>query len=181
MADFADFTDFQIVFTSENVNNYDPRPKIDFSDFSDIQPVFTAEKVNNYDPRPKIDFADFSDIQPVFLGDSLYSVINIPQYGNFYLMKEISTGVWYSPNSINLNPNNNVEIQALLDNYSGVAGRKTFTAQQLKNIASSSGGDIVLVWAESIISGVSVFDMQTNLAKVETNTGKTIWSFEILT
>lgn len=110
-----------------------------------------------------------------------FTAINIPQYGNFYLMKEVSTGVWYSPNSINLNPNNNVEIQALLDNYSGVAGRKTFTAQQLKNLASSSGGDIVLVWAESIISGVSVFDMQTNLAKVETNTGKTIWSFEILT
>ena len=110
-----------------------------------------------------------------------YTVINIPQYGNFYLMKEISAGVWYSPNSINLNPNSNVEIQTLLDNYSGVAGRKTFTAQQLKNLASSSGGDIVLVWAESIISGVSVFDMQTNLAKVETNKGKTIWSFEILT
>ena len=81
-----------------------------------------------------------------------YTVVNIPQYGNFYLMKEISAGVWYSPNSINLNPNNIFEIQALLDNYSGVAGRKTFTAQQLKNLATSSGGDIVLVWAEAIIN-----------------------------
>lgn len=164
MSDFVDFVDF-----------------VDFADFTDFQIVFTTESVNNYDPRPKIEFNDFSDIQPVFLATAADTYVNIPQYGNFYLMKEISAGVWYSPNSINLNPNSNVEIQTLLDNYSGVAGRKTFTAQQLKNLASSSGGDIVLVWAESIISGVSVFDMQTNLAKVETNTEKTIWSFEILT
>ena len=122
---------------------------------------------------------ELSEIQLNINTDRFLS-INIPQYGNFYLMKEISAGVWYSPNSINLNSNSNVEIQTLLDNYSGVAGRKTFTAQQLKNLASSSGGDIVLVWAEAIISGVSVFDMQTNLAKIETNTGKTIWSFEII-
>lgn len=154
MSDFADFTDFQIVFTTENVNNYDSRPKIEFNDFSDIQPVFIATAANTY--------------------------VNIPQYGNFYLMKEISAGVWYSPNSINLNPNNNVEIQALLDNYSGVAGRKTFTAQQLYDLVIASGGDIILMFAENLISGISVFDMETNLAKIETNTGKTIWSFEII-
>jgi hypothetical protein len=154
MADFADFTDFQIVFTTESVNNYDPRPKIEFNDFSDIQPVFIATAADTY--------------------------VNIPQYGNFYLMKEISAGVWYSPNSINLNPNNNVEIQALLDNYSGVAGRKTFTAQQLYDLVIASGGDIILMFAENLISGISVFDMETNLAKIETNTGKTIWSFEII-
>lgn len=151
----------------------------DFADFTDFQIVLTTESVNNYDTRPKIDFADFTDVQPVFLGDSLYSVLNIPQYRNCYLMKQVG-GVWVSDCELNINPNNDLEIQTLLDTYSGFAGRKTFNAQQLINLAAASGGEITLVFIESIDSGVSVFDMNTNLAKIETNTGKTIWSCEII-
>ena len=62
MADFADFTDFQIVFNETNVNSYDPRPKGDFNQFTDFQPTFRNNMTENY---------------------------NVLQYDNFYLNRDV--------------------------------------------------------------------------------------------
>lgn len=135
MSDFADFTDFQIVFTTESVNNYDPRPKIEFNDFSDIQPVFLATATDTY--------------------------VNIPQYGNFYNIRDLKYA-----NSINLNPTLNSNIQSILDLYSGTIGKKIFNISELKSIATTYPTKIQLTYLESFET-IPSEDNLTNLVFVD--------------
>ena len=156
MSSFADFTDFQIVFTNENINNYDPRPKISFSQFTDFQPVFTSKNiVKNYEIKQHESY-------------------------KFFLMYESAPGIIQSCNKLNINPNNNVEIQTLLDTYSGTVGKTTFTGQELYNLALNSSGNIKLVFAETVIPDVPVAQYESWLAKITTSTGKIIWSYQIV-
>lgn len=133
----------------------------DFADFTDFQIVFTTEHVNNYDPRPKIEFNDFSDIQPVFLGDSLYSVIKIPQYQNFYNIRDLKYA-----NSIDLNPTLNINLQSVLDLYSGTTGKKIFNISELKSIATTYPTKIQLTYLESFET-IPSEDNLTNLVFVD--------------
>lgn len=106
----------------------------------------------------------------------------VRQFGNFYLMKEVSAGVWEAANAIDLNPKNDTTIQTLLNTYSGTPGKHVFTAQELHTLCSGSSGNLVRIFAESVDSslGIAGDDLQTNLAKIETTTGKTIWSYEVI-
>ena len=135
MADFADFTDFQIVFTTENVNNYDPRPKIEYSDFSDIQPVFLATAADTY--------------------------VNIPQYGNFYNIRDLKYA-----NSINLNPLQNYNLQSVLDLYSGTIGKTIFNISELKSMVAAYPTKIQLSYLESFET-INSSDYLTNLVFID--------------
>ena len=71
----------------------------DFSNFTDFQIVLTSRNINDYLPRPQSSFSDFTDFQPVLGSNLLVSNWSIKQYGttqNNYLCKETSTGVWKS-------------------------------------------------------------------------------------
>lgn len=100
------------------------------------------------------------------------SQVDIPQYGNFFLMYEESAGVWVGPHNIDINPLNNAEIEAVIGSDS------TLTSQELYDLADTNP-DVTLVWAEDL--GVNVgTDTETNLAKVLVNTisgTKEIWTF----
>ena len=49
-------------------------------------------------------------------------------------------------------------------------------------MVNGSGGSFVMVFAEEIDAGLGISgaDLETNLAKLETDIGKTIWSFDMI-
>lgn len=73
-----------------------------------------------------------------------YTVINIPQYGNFYNIRDLKYA-----NSIDLNPTLNSNIQSILNLYSGTVGKKIFNISELKSIATTYPTKIQLTYLES--------------------------------
>ncbi len=111
-----------------------------------------------------------------------YDVI---QYGNFKLRKEVTTNVWRGLENIDLNPKGEATTQAVLDTYSGSAGKTIFTDQELYALVTASGGNITLVYAETIVSSLSAQiiadgNQNTNLAQVVTSAGKLIWAYDMV-
>jgi hypothetical protein len=129
----------------------------DFADFTDFQIVFTAESVNNYSPRPQIEFSYFTDFQPVFLATSADTHIDIPQYNNYYNIRDLKYA-----NSINLNPTLNINIQSVLDLYSGTVGKTIFNISELKSMVTAYPTKIQLSYLESFET-IPVEDNLTNL------------------
>ena len=126
---------------------------------------------------PPFDNLSIKSLSIQIEGDEFVPANYVKQYDNFYLNRNIS-GTRKSLNKININPKNDVAIQTILDLYSGSAGKKIFTAQELAVLASSSGGDIVLTYAEDLGQVIDSADLLTNLAKIEIGTKKTVWTFK---
>ena len=158
MSDFSDFTDFQIVFTNENINNYLPRPQISFSDFTDFQIVLTNRTINDYLPRPQSSFSDFTDFQPVLGSSLLVRNWSVKQYGisqNCYLLKEVTAGVWES--------NAKFYVKNISPAVTAIIGTDTFTAQELIDMAAANSTTVTLFWAEDVGVTVDVADYETNV------------------
>ena len=79
----------------------------------------------------------------------------VRQYEQCLLIKETSAGVWESNAEFKVvDPN-----QAVLD----VIGTDEFTAQQLIDMASGSGGNAVVLFAEDEGVAVDTVDLETNI------------------
>ena len=51
------------------------------------------------------------------------------------------------------------------------------TTQELITLASASGGNIVLSWAEDLGESIDSADLLTNLSKIQIGTKKIVWTF----
>ena len=130
----------------------------DFSDFTDFQIVLTNRTINDYLPRPQSSFSDFTDFQ-LALGSSLlvrnWSVKQYPEIKNNILVKETSSGVWES----------NCDFEVVDPSFSveTILGATVFTPQELIDMVSGSGGNVVTSFTEDSGVTVATIDLETNV------------------